>query len=61
MPHTMPASEAARVLGVHLSTLHRIADRGELDCTKGPGPRDARYFDPAQVRRLARKRKRVGA
>lgn len=59
----MPAAkltkrEAAEVLGVHLSTVNRLVDKGELRAEKvGGAERVGMYlFARSDVERLARKR-----
>ena len=52
-----PTSEAARILGVSLKTVYRMAESGELqEVAKSPGIRGARFFLREDVERLARAR-----
>lgn len=45
---TMSVSEAARHAGLSEGTIRNWAARGKLKCVRR-GPKQTRYFDPAQV------------
>ena len=54
---TIPAADAARILGVSVHTVGRYARRGVLvPVMKAPGLRGAYLFDRRDVERLARAR-----
>ncbi len=47
IPHLLRPEEVAEILGVHRSTVHRLAARGQLPCVRIP-PRTLRFL-PDQV------------
>ncbi len=54
---TIPAADAARILGVSVHTVGRYARRGVLvPVMKAPGLRGAYLFDRRDVERLAKRR-----
>lgn len=61
-PAPIPVSEAARLLGVHARTVHRLVTRGALrSVAKAPGLRGAYFLDRTEVAALATKRAAGGA
>lgn len=55
--HLIPTAEAARILQVHVRTVHRLVESGALTpVVTAPGLRGARMFDRRDVERLARRR-----
>lgn len=52
----LSSGPAARILGVSVTTLHRMVQRGDLLCTDST---NGRMFDQAVVRALAAERKRA--
>ena len=58
-PSTVTKREAADILGVHPSTVHRMIDNGRLEATRiGDGARPAMYLiRRSHVDRLARQRR----
>lgn len=55
----MRATEAARMLGVHRSTIGRMARRGELTARPDPLNKRVLLVDRAQVEQLAAEARRV--
>ena len=53
----LTTSEAAKALGVEVSTVARWANEGTLPIAfKAPGIRGAMFFDPAEVERVRMER-----
>jgi excisionase family DNA binding protein len=54
----VPTAEAARMLGCHVRTVHRLVEAGALTpAVQAPGLRGARMFRTRDVMRLAKQRK----
>lgn len=58
MPQDLvPTSEAADIIGCHIATVRRLAERGELRIAmKAPGRNGTYFFKARDVERIAAKR-----
>lgn len=61
-PRLIPTATVARTLGVGTSTVHRLAEAGELKIAeRAPGIRGAMLFRRSDVERLAARRAKAAA